>query len=128
MRQRIQLHQLRRDDRWQTFEAPFELVEVIEQAATKDAIILVDCLTLWLSNLILAERENDAHIKALCALIAHPPCDLVLVSNEVGLGIVPDNALARRFRDKAGLLNQHVATVAKRVYLVTAGLPLCLKE
>jgi len=127
MRQRIALHQNRRDANWQTIEAPLDLIAAIEQAATKDTIILIDCLTLWLSNLMLAGLDIDAVSRALCAVVAHPPCDVALVANEVGLGIVPDNALARQFRDAAGSLNQHIAAVVKTVYLVAAGLPLKLK-
>jgi len=127
MRQRVEIHQQRRDDSWQTIEAPIDLVAAIKAAATSQTIILVDCLTLWLSNLMLAGRDIEAATADLCTLVAHAPCDLVLVANEVGSGIVPDNALARQFRDRAGLINQHIAAVTKTVYLVTAGLPLCLK-
>jgi len=127
MRQRINLHRARRAANWQTIEAPLELVTAIGEAASPHNIILVDCLTLWLSNLMLTERDCEAAGAALVQLVAQPPCDMVLVANEVGLGIVPDNALARRFRDAAGLLNQHIAACAKTVYLVTAGLPLLLK-
>jgi len=127
MRQRVNLHRARRDGQWHTIQAPLELVAAIEQGAQTHKIILVDCLTLWLSNLLLAEHDITAASHNLCALLAQPPCDIVLVANEVGFGIVPDNALARRFRDEAGKLNQHVATQAKTVYLVAAGLPLRLK-
>jgi len=127
MRQRVALHQSRRDVNWQTLEAPLDLVATLKQTATQNTILLVDCLTLWLSNIMLANQDIDAASRALCTLVADPPCDMVLVTNEVGSGIVPDNALARRFRDVAGLLNQHVAARVNNVYLVVAGLPLRLK-
>ena len=90
--------------------------------------MVVDCLTLWLSNLLLADRDESAAGKALCAAVAACPCPVALVANEVGLGIVPDNALARRFRDAAGRLNQELAARADEVVLVAAGLPLVLKS
>jgi len=127
MRQRIRIHQNRREGHWQTIEVPFELRAAIEQVARADKIILVDCLTLWLSNLLLAHRDIEAACDDLCQLLSLSICDIVLVSSEVGLGIVPDNVLARRFRDASGLLNQHIAACAKKVYFVAAGLPLCLK-
>jgi len=128
MQQKIERHQTRRGKDWQLIEVPFELVEAIENVGRSDKIILVDCLTLWLSNLILMERDVEEEGRRLCNLVAQPPSDLILVSNEVGLSIVPDNVLARRFRDANGLINQYIAAVAKKVYLVTAGLPLCLKD
>jgi len=87
--------------------------------------VLVDCLTLWLSNLIFARREDE--IDALLAILPTLPGHLILVSNEVGWGIVPENELARRFRDEQGRLNQRIAQIADRVTLVAAGLPLILK-
>ncbi len=90
--------------------------------------MLVDCLTLWLSNLMLADRDIDAATTELLQTLARLSSPVVLVSNEVGLGIVPDNALARRFRDAAGILNQRVAAACGTVILMTAGLPLILKE
>jgi len=127
MRQRITLHQDRRRNTWQTIETPIELVAVINKIANEHKIILVDCLTLWLSNLMLANHNIEEASHALCDLVTAPPCDLVLVANEVGLGIVPDNALARQFRDAAGQLNQYIAARVKNVYFVAAGLPLRLK-
>lgn len=127
MTDRIALHQTRRDDRWTTWEAPLDLPATIAIAAQKADAILVDCLTLWLSNLMLAESDIPAATTALAEAIAQCPIPIALVANEVGFGIVPDNALARRFRDEAGLLNQKMATLCKQVVLVTAGLPLTLK-
>ena len=90
--------------------------------------MLVDCLTLWLSNMLLADADIDAEIAQLEDALAHAAVPVVLVANEVGCGIVPDNALGRRFRDLQGLLNQRVAARADRVVLVVAGLPLTIKE
>ncbi len=128
MAERIAAHRARRGTSWQTQEAPLALSEVLRRDSRADRPILVDCLTLWLSNLLGAGydviRETDRLVAAL-RQIAGP---VVLVSNEVGLGIVPDNALARAFRDHAGRLHQAVAAVSDRVVFVAAGLPLTLKE
>ncbi|UYY59217.1 bifunctional adenosylcobinamide kinase/adenosylcobinamide-phosphate guanylyltransferase [Sphingomonas sp. S2-65] len=125
MRERIARHQADRDGRWRTIEAPIALAEAIE--ASGDAVVLVDCLTLWTSNLLLAEADWEAALAGLARAIAARRAPLVLVANEVGLGIVPDNALARRFRDMAGIVNQRVAAAADRVHFLAAGLPLVLK-
>jgi adenosylcobinamide kinase / adenosylcobinamide-phosphate guanylyltransferase len=125
MRARIAAHRDRREAGWTTREAPLELAAAIREA---EHPALVDCLTLWLTNVILAERDVAAEADALVAACAGARMPLVLVANEVGLGIVPDNPLARRFRDEAGVLNQRIAAVADRVVLVAAGLPLTLKE
>lgn len=125
MRARIAVHRARRDDGWTTREVPLDLAAAISEA---DHPALVDCLTLWLTNVILAERDVAAEVDGLVAACAGTGQPLVLVANEVGLGIVPENALARRFRDEAGVLNQRIAAVAERVVLVAAGLPLTLKE
>jgi adenosylcobinamide kinase/adenosylcobinamide-phosphate guanylyltransferase len=128
MAQRIAEHQARRGARWTTVEAPLALAAALRAQACAEAPILVDCLTLWLSNLMLAERDIDAATTDLLDALAQRTSPVVLVSNEVGLGIVPDNALARRFRDAAGILNQRVAAACGTVILMTAGLPLTLKE
>jgi adenosylcobinamide kinase/adenosylcobinamide-phosphate guanylyltransferase len=126
MATRIAEHKNRRSQGWQTVDAPLDLAGALA-ALPGSATVLVDCLTLWLSNLMLAERDIDAEIRRLeDAMLAHE-ASLVLVSNEVGSGIVPDNALARRFRDFQGLLNQRVAARADRVVLVVAGLPMIVK-
>jgi adenosylcobinamide kinase/adenosylcobinamide-phosphate guanylyltransferase len=121
MRERIATHQARRDARWETMEAPLDLAA----ALAVDAPVLVDCLTLWVSNLLLADRDPDW--PGLLAALDVRAAPTVLVSNEVGLGIVPDNALARRFRDIAGLLHQRVAARADRVVLMVAGIPMVVK-
>jgi len=126
MATRIADHKSRRSQDWQTIDAPLDLAGALA-ALPRSATVLVDCLTLWLSNLMLAERDIEAEIRRLeAAMLAHE-APLVLVSNEVGFGIVPDNALARRFRDFQGLLNQRVAARADRVVLVVAGLPMIVK-
>jgi len=127
MADRIARHQDDRDARWTTLEEPLDLAGAIDRAGADAGAVLVDCLTLWLSNLMLAELPLDAPVAALGEAIRRCPCPLVLVSNEVGLGIVPDNPLARRFRDEAGRLNQAVAALAGEVQFIAAGLPLRMK-
>lgn len=126
MTARIGEHRSRRGTHWHTIEEPFELARAIT-AAPPAAPVLVDCLTLWLSNLILADREIDSEIEHLEQALAARTAPAILVSNEVGFGIVPDNALTRRFRDHQGRLNQRIAAQADRVVLVVAGLPMFLK-
>ncbi len=130
MRDRIARHKADRDARWSTVEAPRELPAAIDalNGAGAGAVVLVDCLTLWVSNLLLADADIRAAGEQLCDAIVRFDGTLILVANEVGLGIVPDNALARRFRDAAGRLNQSVAGVVREVVLLTAGLPLTLKS
>ena len=124
MRARVAEHRARRAAGWRTVEAPLALPEVLQGAG--NAPVLVDCLTLWLSNLLLADADLSAAEAALdVALDRVAPT--VLVSNEVGLGIVPENALARRFRDQAGRLHQRLAARAGRVVFTVAGLPLFVK-
>ena len=125
MAARIAEHRTRRGSAWTTVEAPRDLVGALE--AHGKAPILVDCLTLWLTNLLLADADIDAESERLEAALARAEAPVVLISNEVGSGIVPDNALARRFRDLQGILNQRVAAQAERVVLMVAGLPLILK-
>lgn len=127
MAARIAHHAARRGDRWRLHEAPIDLPGAIAAAATGTGAVLVDCLTLWLTNLMLGGHAIAAGRNALIAAIGACPVPLALVANEVGLGIVPDNALARQFRDEAGWLNQAVAQAADRVVFVAAGLPLVLK-
>jgi adenosylcobinamide kinase / adenosylcobinamide-phosphate guanylyltransferase len=126
MAERIAHHRARRGDGWQTMEAPHDLAGAVD-AAPPDAALLVDCLTLWLTNRMLAEADIEADTTALEKALARRRRPTVLVSNEVGSGIVPDNALARRFADLQGRLNQRIAARAERVVLVVAGLPLIVK-
>lgn len=127
MRRRIAEHRARRGDRWTTVEEPLDLVGSLESAAAGGAAVLVDCLTLWLSNLMHAGRDVDRETDRLVDVLPRLSGPVVFVSNEVGLGIVPDNALARDFRDHAGRLNQRMAAAAQHVVFLAAGLPLVLK-
>jgi adenosyl cobinamide kinase/adenosyl cobinamide phosphate guanylyltransferase len=122
---RIAEHQERRDARWTTFDAPFDLVGALKEAG--DRPVLVDCLTLWLTNWMLAEFDHDAAGERLVSYLSTRQAMTVLVSNEVGLGLVPETPLGRRFRDAQGRLNQRVAAAATRVVFVAAGLPLVMK-
>lgn len=127
MAARIAHHRARRGHHWHTVEEPLELAAALARHATPQAAVLVDCLTLWLSNLYGAGRDVLDATNALIQALHTAQGPVVLVSNEVGLGIVPDNALARRFRDDAGRLNQAVAEIATHVVFVAAGLSLTLK-
>lgn len=126
MARRIAEHRARRGDGWRTIEAARDLSGALDQ--TPDgAAVLVDCLTLWLSNLLLADADIERECDRLEQALARRTGLVVLVANEVGLGIVPDNALARRFRDEAGRLNQRLAARAARVIFMAAGIPMKLK-
>jgi adenosylcobinamide kinase/adenosylcobinamide-phosphate guanylyltransferase len=126
MAERIARHRAERGPTWRTLEAPLALAEALGGLSAEDCAV-VDCLTLWLSNLMLAEADLEAAFDGLLAAAAASPAALVMVANEVGLGIVPENALARRFRDEAGRLNRRVADQAERVIVVFAGQALTLK-
>ncbi|MCO5071212.1 MAG: bifunctional adenosylcobinamide kinase/adenosylcobinamide-phosphate guanylyltransferase [Rhizobiaceae bacterium] len=126
MRERIDEHRARRDDRWITFDAPLALSDALSSMPV-GATVLVDCLTLWLSNQMLAEQDVEAETKSLLEVLNNRRSQCFVVSNEVGLGIVPDNALARRFRDAQGRLNQRVAAIADSVIFMVAGLPMKVK-
>jgi adenosylcobinamide kinase/adenosylcobinamide-phosphate guanylyltransferase len=126
MRERIELHRRARGPAWRTVEAPVDLLGALA-GLRADEVAVVDCLTLWLSNLMLAEMDLRAAASALVSAVQNLPNPVWLVSNEVGLGIVPENALARRFRDDAGCLHQKLAEVAQHVVLLVAGLPMTLK-
>lgn len=126
MRTRIADHRQRRGPQWTTLDAPLDLVGALARS-DGEAPRLVDCLTLWLSNLILGGHDWQTAGQELAQALARQRAPVVLVTNEVGAGIVPENALARQFRDAAGLLNQTVAAAADEVYLVVCGLPLRLK-
>lgn len=126
MAARIARHQAERGPEWTTVEAPLRLAEAVADLRAGE-VAVVDCLTLWLTNQMLDEADIGAKVAELTAALRASPADLVVISNEVGQGIVPDNALARRFRDEAGWMHQAVAAAADRAVLVTAGLPLVLK-
>lgn len=127
MRDRIASHQSRRGQGWETVEAPLDLAQALADHARPDRPILVDCLTLWVTNLMLGEHDISRAFDGLAATLPGLKGPVVFVSNEVGLGIVPDNAMARAFRDHAGRLHQSIASLADEVHFVTAGLPLKMK-
>ena len=127
MENRIAIHRDRRGSDWQTVEEPLDLVSALTLHVTVNRFVLVDCLTLWLTNLMLAERDIAAETAGLVAMLPDLAGPVVFVSNEVGFGIVPENRMAREFRDHAGFLHQAVAAVADEVYLIAAGLPLKMK-
>jgi len=130
MEQRIARHQKERSRSWSTIEAPLHLPEVIIENSRKENVILVDCLTLWINNLLLEtdDQENIAeNIRQLTEALKKTQCPVILVSNEVGTGIVPENRLARLFRDSAGLANQRVAACSDNVIWMVAGIPVKIK-
>jgi adenosylcobinamide kinase/adenosylcobinamide-phosphate guanylyltransferase len=130
MQAKIERHRADRPAGWATAEEPLELARVLAEQGAGYDLAIVDCLTLFIANLLHAEEQNegvlDRQTTALCAVLVAAPCDVVLVSNEVGSGVVPAYALGRRFRDALGELNQRVAAVADDVLLLVAGLPLAL--
>ena len=128
MTARIAQHRTQRGDGWITIEEPLALVETLAREATQGRAILVDCLTLWLSNLMFADRDVTAESHLLALALSEIKTPIVLVSNEVGLGLVPETPLGRAFRDAQGRLNQIVAAAVPQVAFIAAGLPLWLKR
>ena len=126
MKDRIALHQARRGTDWQTIHAPLNLPQALQEADGKGPC-LVDCLTIWLSNLMFAEQETATAADQLVAAVVARSDPVVLVTNEVGGGIVPENALARRFRDEAGRMNQIIASAVDEVYVSISGIPVRIK-
>ena len=117
-------------DAFRTIEEPLHLTQAINEAAQPDGVILIDCLTVWLGNLmyyLAVDTANCGPIEDLIRVLAAPPCDIILVTNEVGNGIVPTASLARHYRDIAGRLNQRVAAIADEVTLLVCGVPLRVK-
>ncbi|MCJ8518033.1 adenosylcobinamide kinase/adenosylcobinamide-phosphate guanylyltransferase [Pseudorhizobium tarimense] len=127
MRQRIARHQEDRGEGWYTHEVPVDLPLHLRQLQASDRVVLVDCLTLWLTNLMMAEADIESAGTDLLKGLSTWEGRFVIVSNEVGLGIVPDNKMAREFRDHAGRLHQRIAMVADEVFFIAAGLPLKMK-
>ena len=124
MRQRIAKHREQRaGDGWVTIESTLDPASVLP----RDGLVLLDCVTVWLGNLMHHGRDLRAEVAKLCAALEVCPAEVILVSNEVGLSIVPENAMARRFRDEQGLANQALAAISDNVYFIAAGLPLTLK-
>lgn len=128
MAERVARHRSERDPRWTTVEEPLALAACLQSQAAPDRVLLVECLTLWLTNLMVADRDVPAACSELAALLPNLPGSVVLVSNEVGQGVVPANAMARAFVDHAGRLHQRIAAIAQTVTLVTAGIPWNLKD
>lgn len=126
MTDKVSQHRSDRGTDWTTIEAHLDIAGAVA-SAPQDHIILLDCVTLWLTNVILAEMDVDVAIDSLLQTVAGAPCDMVIVSNEVGMGIVPDNALSRKFRNAQGKVNRLLAEQADTVLTVIAGLPLALK-
>lgn len=127
MQRRIAEHRRRRGTEWRVIEEPLELTNALQRACGDSRLVLVDCITLWLSNLLMLERDVGQEIDRLCMMLPGLRGKIILVSNEVGLGIVPENALARRFRDDAGFANQRIAAACDEVVVMVAGLALKLK-
>lgn len=130
MRARVRRHQHERGSDWQTLEVPVELADAIAQSKTGTDLVLIDCLTLWISNIMLADEEEaqrHRRIDRLCDILKSPPCRIIIVSNEVGTGIVPENALARHYRDLVGRANQQVAAICRQVIWMVAGIPVSIK-
>jgi adenosylcobinamide kinase/adenosylcobinamide-phosphate guanylyltransferase len=127
MSARIEKHRQDRSNDWETFEEPVNLSPLIMEISGEYDVIIIDCLTLWLSNLMFSDRKIEEEFQAFISCVASSPSSLFIIANEVGLGIVPDNPLARSFRDLAGFLNQRVAGAADEAYLMAAGIPLKIK-
>jgi adenosylcobinamide kinase/adenosylcobinamide-phosphate guanylyltransferase len=127
MRRKVERHQSSRPPHWQTVEEPLRLAETIARYGPSCDLIIIDCLTFFAANLLDAEGDEQSAVEALCKALQSPPCSIVLVSNEVGSGVVPAYPSGRRFRDLLGEMNQSVARVASNVLLLVAGLPLVLK-
>jgi adenosylcobinamide kinase/adenosylcobinamide-phosphate guanylyltransferase len=131
MKRRVLRHQAERSRSWQTREVPIRLAEVIREQSTPTHVILVDCLTLWVTNLLMENNDADTVAEAVHNLtlsLQKAVCPVILVSNEVGTGIVPENSLARQFRDAAGLANQQIAACATKVVWMVAGIPVAIKN
>jgi adenosylcobinamide kinase / adenosylcobinamide-phosphate guanylyltransferase len=131
MLDRIQRHQQERGPDWRTVEAPIAIAHAVRQNARSGDVVLIDCLTLWASNMMLAHEEDASiyhRIDELCALLTAPPCPVILVTNEVGTGIVPVNPLARRYRDLIGRINQQTASASQRVIWMVAGIAVTIKS
>jgi len=130
MRQRIARHQMERGPDWRTIEEPYEIVQTLDQAMHDFDVILLDCLTFWLSNLLLQEEDKNTipdELSRLTALLRRREAAFIIVSNEVGMGVVPERSLGRRFRDHAGFANQRIAAIADVVILMVAGHPVQVK-
>jgi len=131
MQTRIERHRQERDATWDTIEEPLEIADIVQQHSGPETVMLVDCLTLWLTNMIVADMDDaeiTQRIETLTDALSSARGPVLLVANEVGMGIVPDNAMSRRFRDWAGSLNQKIAQCAREVILTVAGIPVSIKS
>ncbi len=130
MRARIREHRRERGDSFETLEAPLDLAGALGKIPGNTGVAVVDCLTVWLGNLMHhrgKDKDSYPEVIAFLETLDRPPCDLVLVTNEVGMGVIPESKLARRFRDALGRLNQEVARRADQVVLMASGLPIVIK-
>ncbi|MFO7559979.1 MAG: bifunctional adenosylcobinamide kinase/adenosylcobinamide-phosphate guanylyltransferase [Desulfobacterales bacterium] len=131
MKKRVDNHQRERSSDWETVEAPLDLPQAISECANRADVVLADCLTLWISNLMMEETEEKKMVMEIDRLVhslKNAPSPVIMVSNEVGAGIVPENLLARSFRDSAGFVNQKVAATSNRVIWMVAGIPVVIKN
>lgn len=124
---RISAHKERRGEKWRTLEVPLDLAGALRREVAEQRAILIDCATLWITNLMMENRDMQAESDRLVTELKRVRAPVVIVSNEVGMGIVPENEMARAFRDHAGELHQQIAEIAQTVYLVVAGQPLAIK-
>lgn len=127
MQERIEDHKRKRGKDWDTYEEPIKIADVIKDIEGQYSVIVIDCLTLWLSNIFLNNKNVEKEIESFCCSLSTVHYPLFIISNEVGMGIVPGNEMARKFRDMVGILNQKIAEIADEVYLVTAGIPMKIK-
>lgn len=128
MRARIEAHRARRGDGWLTVEEPVDIVDIIDAESARDRPLLIDCLTLWAMNFVAAGRDGGQEVTKLFEALGRTQGPVVMVSNEIGLGVIPENELSRLFVDLQGNVNQVAAQAAERVVLVAAGLPLVMKD
>ncbi len=127
---RVKKHREERGDKFHTIEEPVYLDKALQRMPGNTEVVIVDCLTVWAGNLLYKLKENGAimsHVDRLLDFLQNPPCNIILVSNEVGMGIVPENAMAREFRDIAGIINQKVAGVSTEAWFLCSGIPIRLK-
>ena len=128
MRQRIDKHKSRRENNWQSIEEPLAVSNLLDEKLASKEVVLLDCLTLWVTNLMLENKDIEAEFEVFQAAVQRFQGTLIMVSNEVGMGIVPENKMAREFRDYVGDLHKRIADIAQEVYLVVAGVPLTVKK
>jgi adenosylcobinamide kinase / adenosylcobinamide-phosphate guanylyltransferase len=130
LKERVARHKEERDGTWTTVDVPIHLPEAISAHDTDNTVLLIDCLTLWINNLLMASEDQgfiDEAVEKLMAALSEARCPVILVANEVGAGIVPENRLARLFRDVAGVANQRIAALADEVIYMVAGIPMIIK-